>query len=326
MTNRVTLLGIVPTSSAPAQLEAVAAVDGPAVFLIVAGSIAAIVRQGEAAPAARNGILTSEGKRELLTLHRRLEQACLLGPMLPADPAAAVSPEASLAALLAGQEEELAATVQTQGCLQQWDVTIAWQPQSALARHKDALSAYAASRGALAAAIGETLARIREQRGTELRAAFAAVARDHLTLAPGECAAGLTVLTEPHADAGITAALESLSHPDELTADIRGPMPPIAFAPIRLAAADAESIATAWAGLSLPYRTDSESLSRAWRRMVPGLHPDHGATETGPLQAANAAYRLLRNLLPRQGALTLRQAQDQGALRLKLPSQIGSAP
>jgi hypothetical protein len=326
MTNRVTLLGIVPKATAPAQLEAVAAIDGPPVFLIAGEAIAAIVHHGEAPPPAKDGALTQAGKKALLTLHRRLEQACLAGPILPADPVCAISPEPELAALLADQEQELAVSVATAGRKRQWDITIAWPPESVLAPHRQALAAHAGSRETLAAAIAETLTLARERRVTELRTALAPVALDHLSLAPGECAAGLTILTEPDQDAAITAALGTLPDAGPLTADMRGPMPPVSFTPIRLAAADPASIATAWHGLALPDRADRESLSRAWRRLLPGLHPDHGATESTGLQGANAAYRLLRGLLPRQGTLTLRQAQKQGALRLKLPGQIGTAP
>jgi hypothetical protein len=326
MTNRVTLLGIVLKSTAPTQLEAVASVDGPPVFLIAADGVAAIVHQGEAPPPAAHGGLSQAGRKSLLSLHRRLERACLAGPILPADPACAISPEPDLAALLAEDEQELAQGVATAGRLHQWDVTIAWTPEAVLAPCRQSLAAHAKSRETLAAAVAETLALAREKRAAALRAALVPIALDHLTLAPGECAAGLTILTEPGADAAMTTALTAMPEADMLTADLRGPMPPISFKPIRLASADAASIATAWHGLALPDRADRASLTRAWRRLIPGLHPDHGATDARGLQSANAAYRLLRALLPHQGTLTLRQAQQHGALRLKLPSQMGTAP
>ncbi len=75
--------------------------------------------------------------------------------------------------------------------------------------------------------------------------------------------------------------------------------------------------------LGLPDQVDAGSLRRHWHACAARLHPDHGAAEAAPIREANAAFRLLRGLLPVGGAeepWSLPALQRRGALRLQVPS------
>jgi hypothetical protein len=205
-----------------------------------------------------------------------------------------------------------------------------WSPE-AVAASRRAEIAVSAGQGAaaLAEAVAAALARERDLRAAALRAALQPVA---LALAPAEggaAEAGITVLLPAGEEAVLERALHSL--PDAVTAgataDLRGPLPPLSFAAVRLASAAPAEVAQAWRLLDLPDRIDDAALRRQWRSTAARLHPDRGAVDDAPIAAAGNAFRLLRGLLPAASgqAWTLSALQQRGLRRLVVSPMQGEA-
>lgn len=331
------LLGLAPAAGLEALRAALAAVPGPAIALRADPACgAAALLQPEPAAA-----LTGRGRAGLLaglrSLQRRLEVACLAGPFLPADPSAACCPAAALDGALAAAWPAAAAALARCGGWRQWDLALRWTPESALARHRDALAGVA-GREALAAAVAATLARDRAERAQALADALRPAVLAMTPASGGETEVALTVLAPPGDESGIEAALGRLPerHGDGASLDMRGPMPPLSFAAARLLRVDAAQLGQAWRLLHLPERADAALMRRHWRGFAFTLHPDRNPAPDAAqaLAELGAAHRLLRAAMagpppgddgaPHEGWTLARLARRAG-WRLAVPDGIDLA-
>jgi hypothetical protein len=328
-----TLLGFAPEATLAAQAAAMRAVDGPKLVVVAGEGVAAVAQAG--APPCRatrtpgRSRLSAARLKSLATVQARLEQACLNGAFLPADQGRAAVASGLLPGLLAVEAPRLAHAIALHGSLRQWDVILRWPPQAVLTPARQALETARADRAVLAAAVADVLAKARAVRDEALHGALAAAAYALLPLAPGDCAAGYTVLAGRDGDQAIIAALDGL--PAAVTAgaeaDLRGPMPPVSFAVARLETNTASGIAAAWQRLELPALLDDAGLRAAWRRGAFAAHPDQGGAGAGAdaLHEAAGAYRLLRRVLHPGSRLTLAEAQARAGVTLHLPPALEDA-
>jgi hypothetical protein len=327
MARELTILGFGAASDAAVLRGVLQAVAGPPVLAVTAGSVVALAQHGGGPAVARGrGALL----RGLRCVQMRLEAACQAAAFLPADPAHCGCRDTDLAALLAEAAEAIGVALAGPGRCHQWDVVLRWSPE-AVAASRRAEIAGSAGQGAtaLAEAVASALARERDVRAAALLAALRPVALAVTAAEGGAAEAGLTVLLPAHGEAVLEQALQGL--PDAVTegaaADLRGPLPPLSFAAVRLASAAPAEVAQAWHLLDLPDHIDDAALRRQWRSTAARLHPDHGAADAAPIAAAGSAFRLLRGLLPPASgqAWTLSALQQRGVRRLVVPPMHGDA-
>ncbi len=321
----IVLIGVAPAARAETLRAAMAEVPGPAPEARRAGRIAVLYQAAGERRRRRLALRRSDRAgllRRLHTVQSRLEIGCLAGPFLPFDPAAAGCTEAELPALLDPMAEALAAALDRDGAQHQWDIVIRWRPEEVLARHRAALQ----GRPDLAEAVAAVLRADRADRQAALLAALRpAVLAIADSVPAGEVGeAGATVLVPAGEERRIEAALLAL--PTEASAgaaaDLRGPLPPISFAPLRVTALEAATVDAAWHALDLPERLPRAELPGRWRALARHLHPDLAGAKADPgkLEAAGRAYRLLRGLA---GGETLDRAAMHALTgrRLSIPSR-----
>jgi hypothetical protein len=301
MADAVTLLGIVDAADAPAAEAAMAALPGPKLSIHRAGDVAALAQRAEA---PRRTLLLARDRAGLLSgllaVQRRLEAACQRVPFLPADPGAPAIPAEEVAALLAAAAPRLAAAVARDGRRHQWDVILRWPPDAVLKPRQAELRGL--SRTRLAEAVQAMLAAEREARRAALRAALRPAVLDIADPEPvGEDAAcGVTVLVPAGGEAAIEAALGTLpaAAQADASADLRGPLPPIGFAALRIAELTEGAMERAWTLLGLPDQLAAEELAGRWREVSARLHPDRAgaAGDVARFAEAREAYRILERL------------------------------
>jgi hypothetical protein len=321
MADKLTLLGIAPADRAAALAPALSALPGPAVTLHRVGEIVAVAQRAEARHRAlllardRAGLLSG-----LLAVQQRLEAACQLGRFLPADPGAPALPAAELPRLIDAAAPALAAALARDGARHQWDVILRWPPEAALAPRRAALSGLA--RAELAEAVRAALAAERAMRRDALRAALRPAVRDIADAEPvaEDAACGLTVLVPAGGEAAIEAALATLPETAQhgAAADLRGPLPPVAFAALGIAELAEGALDRAWTLLGLPEQLAPEELSGRWRAVAARLHPDRGAGDPARFAEAREAYRLLERLAVPGAALSRRALAARGRRHLVL--------
>jgi hypothetical protein len=325
MAEHVRLLGFAAADAADQLLAALAAVPGPEISAERAGGICALFQADRGG--ARKRHLREAAIRDLFGVQRRLEVACLQGAFLPADPSRNLCERAKLPGLLADAAAPIGDALAVLGLHHQWDVVLRWLAEPVLEARRSEIQVAAAGTGkaGLAEAVGAALGRERALREGALQAALARVARAVKPAGAGITETGFTVLLPASEEAALENALNGLE-PDiaaGASADLRGPLPPISFAAVRVESAAPRDVAQAWRRLGLPDHVDTASLRRHWHACAARLHPDHGAAEAAPIREANAAFRLLRGLLPADGAgepWSLPALQRRGRLRLQVPS------
>jgi hypothetical protein len=303
MAGWVTLLGFAAEEQGAALLAAMRAIPGPAVSLVRAGGLACLAQTETARFSFGLGGPASALQR-LRTVQLRLEAACMLGPFLPADPAHARCARGAAAGLLAAAAASIAEALAGPGTRHQWDIVLRWQGDAVVAARRPEIAAAVAEAGggraALAAAVEAALARERSRREAALRAAASRVALAMAPAGAGPTETGLTVLLSARGEAALEAALNAL--PADVSAgaaiDLRGPLPPVSFAAVRIDRAAPGEVAQAWRTLALPEHVDAAALRRHWRDCAARLHPDRSGGEQDMMASAGAAFRLLRDLLP----------------------------
>ena len=332
------LLGFAPQAGLDALVAAMRAVPGPKLQVHRApctgagDAVAALVQPEPDVPFFGRG-------REALTaslrsVQRRLEVACQAGAFLPMDPAAACCPTPGVPGVLSTAWDGLAVALAQHGLCQQWDISLRWTAEDAVARHRgDIAPAAAQGRQALADAVGAAL---RNERGHREAALLAALAPAVLAFASGgpacaETEVAVTVLVASGGDAAVEAALDGMAaeHVEGASIDLRGPLPPLSFFAVRLATVDAQAVSDAWATLGLADRVDLSTLHQQWRRRAAAAHPDRlpvpaDASADGVADLTDA-YRLLRDLLPSEakvGGLTLEGLLACAGPRLIMPGLI----
>lgn len=333
------LLGFAPLAGLDALHAAMGAVPGPQLQVQHAPSgdagdgptVAALFQDEPEVPfGGRSRDALTAG---LKSVQRRLEVACQAGPFLPMDPAAACCPSASVPRLLASGWDALSVALACHGARQQWDIVLRWTPEDVVARHRDEIAPAAAlGQQALADAVGVALRSERVRRESALLAALAPAVLDFASggAACAETQVMVTVLVASGCEAAVEAALDGMAAQDVEGAsiDMRGPLPPLSFFPVRVAAVDAQAVTGAWATLGLEDAVDLAGLHRQWRLHAAAVHPDRQPALAG--EAANVAvsdltdaYRLLRDLLPAEakaGGQTLKSLLRRAAHRLIMPA------
>jgi hypothetical protein len=321
MAQELTLLGIVGAPDAERMRAALAALSGPPVIAQTAGEVAALAQRADATP--RKALLLARDRAALLSgllaLQRRLEAACQLGAFLPADPGAPPVPADELAPMLDAAAATLADALARRGRLHQWDVVLRWPADAVLAPRRDAMRGL--SRALLAEAVQTALAEARLERRAALRAALRPAVLDIAEAEPGtdDTACGATVLVPAGGEAAIETALGTLPSGVQLdvTADLRGPLPPIAFGALRVAQLPAGALDRAWSVLRLPEEMAPEELPRRWRDVAAQLHPDVAGADAAGFIEAREAYRLIERLAA-SGATLSRRALARSRCHLLL--------
>jgi hypothetical protein len=328
---RVRLLGFAPVHLAGLLIARLGAIPGPSMACIEAGDIAVLL---QAEPAGRLSARRRQAlKAGLLTLQRRLETACQIGPFLPMDPGAACAPAHQVRALLEAAEADVSAALAMHGGLHQWDLALSWPAEPVVAQRRAQIVRAAEGNGpaGLAEAVASALRAERERRAACLLGALrqAALTCDADALSGGDNGLTVTILLPAGPPSAIEATLLGLPEwMQDCTADLRGPLPPLHFAAIRLDALSPSAIAASWRCLDAPASLDAQGLHRLWRRHATICHPDHaGPASASAFAALGAAYRTLRPLLPPgSGAYTLDDLQALAGLRLVAPHATGAAP
>lgn len=320
------LLGFAPLTGLTHLRAALNGVPGAAVATYHGSAIAAFLQ-----PEPDDGPRDSKAlAADLLTVQRRLEVGCQAGPFLPMDPEAAVYPAASVSHLLDQAWDKLSAALAEHGACHQWDVTLRWAAEPNVVRRRGAFGSAIAD-----AEFAETAAAVteRDRREAALLAVLARGVRAYTArqAVGSENAVTVTVLLDAGGESAMEAALDALPATLTIGADIfmRGPLPPVDFAAVRLAYVDASQIARAWRILDLPDRASLASLHRHWGLRAATVHPDRQPTESGVTVAdLTRAYRLLRPLL-RDAAgerfLTRNSLLSYAGQRLIMPEE-GAAP
>ena len=319
MARCVKLLGFAAPEDAAGLAAAMGAVQGAPVRVVKAGGLAAIAQEDGGTvlyPAEKQAALAA-----LRVVQLRMETACQLAPFLPADPSQCRCPLDDVAPMMADAVAPLSAALAGPGRCHQWDVILRWQAEAIVAARRDMIANAGGGQAGLAAAVQAALALERAMREAGLHAALADIALAVVPAGTAETETGLTVLLPADGIAALENALGAL--PESVsagaTADLRGPLPPLSFAAVRVASASPEALAQAWQVLALPAGIDADGLKRQWHECAGRLHPDHGAGDHGRMAEAGAAFRLLRSLLPApepDRAWTLAALQKRGARRL----------
>ena len=325
------ILGFAKAGDAPEMVRRMTAMAGPGVLLQALGPIAALLQPAEAPPRA---LLLERDRVALLQslrhVQQRLEIACQIGPMLPCDPGTATGPGAEMPGALQAAADDLATALAALGWRQQWDVVLRWEAGPVLEARRDSFSGL--GRASLAAAVGSCLQSVRAERQAALQAVLTpqVLAIAEAIPAAGDTEAGCTVLVRAAEESRIEAARGQLPTAASLgaSADLRGPLPPLSFAAVRLARSEPAALAAAWALLELPERLEPEELARRWRGLAFRLHPDLAGGDGSALAAAGAAYRLLRQALarlPRGGTATRREVLARSGWHLVLPAPLAAS-
>lgn len=323
MAEALTLLGFVAADRAASVQAAMDALPGPRLSAHRCGAVAAIA---QLADAPRRALLLARDRARLLSgllaVQRRLEAACQAGPFLPADPGAPALRSGELPDLLGAAAPALIAALAREGRRHQWDVVLRWPADAVLEPRRAALQGL--SRALLAEAVHAALAGERAARRAALLAALRPMVLDIAEAEPvaEDTACGATVLVAADGEAAIEAALGALpaAMQHRATADLRGPLPPIAFAAVRVAELAEGEVERAWSALGLPEQIAPEDLPAKWREVASRLHPDRAGPDADPARFAEAqdAYRLLARFAG-AGAPLSRRTLARGRRHLLLP-------
>jgi hypothetical protein len=301
------ILGYVPLEGLDGLLATLNAVPGPAVAALQGPNLAALLQSepDDGTPCSEQAAQTAS----LVDVRRRLELTCHNGPFLPQDPAAATVPSEAVPSILASAWPALDSALFTHGNHQQWEILLHCSPDAAPTRQRHRTVARA-ERTRLEARLLNALSR-----------AVLAFAAD------GESGSGTTISVTALIEAGtehrMETALEALEESD-LGIELRGPLPPVTFSPVRIANTETIEISGAWHTLELAERSDRSGLRQQWRSLAASLRPDrqsHRLSGAAPgIAGLTDAYRMLRGLLPANDAsATLSETLLLAGRRLVVP-------
>jgi len=327
-------LGIAQASLETELASALGAIPGPDLVLQRFGRLVGIAQKAPAP--SLGGLATLLGRRDrqgliegLGSLQKRLEACCQLGPFLPFVPAARIEAR-DFAPCLEAAERPLSLALSRHGTRHQWELVLSWTPEGVLARDRAQVAAEAQALGGgrtgMAQAVADALRADRLVRTAELRSVLAPLVLDVTeTPAASDLELRLQILVARNGEASIEHALSRLGPRATLgaAADLRGPLPPLAFAAIEVQELDRASIDAAWRRIGLGPEADAATLTRAWRQLAFTHHPDQtmaaqAADRSDAFDQARAAHVLLQGLIG-HGALTHGEALDRAGPHLIAP-------
>ena len=302
MARWVRVLGFADQDDATKLHAAMSAIPGPAITVVRACGVAGLAQ----ADAGRlsfglNGAAAT--LRHLRTVQLRMEAACALAAFLPADPAHACCEIKSVPGLIDHASTSIRKALASHGSKTQWDVILRWRGETVVAARREEIATAAIAAGGgrvvLAEAVAAALAHERDRRDLALRQVISQVALAMVPAGSDQTEVGITVLMPANGEAALESALGTLPNDiaNDSSIDLRGPLPPLSFATVRIDRAPAADLAAAWQVLALPDEVDSTALRRHWRDCAARLHPDRGNNGDAPMAAAGAAFRLLGGLL-----------------------------
>jgi Gas vesicle synthesis protein GvpL/GvpF len=316
------ILGYAPLADLDGLLAMMNAVAGPAVEAVPGPTLAALVQpEPEDGLFCRQPISQAAGQ---LMAQRRLAVACLAGPFLPHDPETALVPTSALRDLLAPAWNSLDIALSTHGRHHQWDILLRWSPDDIIARQGPALPAARGKTG-----MAETIrTALRTERQTRQAQLLNTLAPAVLAFAAGgptgsDTEVLVTTLVEASGEKRMEAALAALDGTDPWI-DLRGPLPPVTFAPVRAICLSTAELNGAWQTLDLPRRVNRTGLHHHWRHLAASinpLRPVQSLSGAAPsLSGLTDAYRLLRGLLPVDGrGASLAEILGKAGWRLVVP-------
>jgi hypothetical protein len=319
------ILGYAPLEGLDGLLATLNTVPGPAVEAWHGSSLAALLQSEP-----DDGMFCSQQTAQttgLLGVQRRMELACHSGPFLPQDPAAATAPSDAVPSLLATAWPALDSALFTHGNHHQWEILLRWSPEAVLARQSLQV-AETFTDGTNAARIKAVRAAVRTERTRQEARLLNTLSRAVLAFAAdgaagSDTAISVTALVEAGAEHRMESALEALEEGD-LEIELRGPLPPVTFSPVRIATTEAIEITGAWHTLELDERADRIRLQQQWRSLATSLRPDrqsHRLSGAAPgIAGLTDAYRMLCGLLPTNNtSATLSETLRLAGRRLIVP-------
>ncbi|HVY17981.1 MAG TPA: GvpL/GvpF family gas vesicle protein [Rhodopila sp.] len=316
------ILGYAPLEGLDGLLTRLNAVPGPPVEAWHGCRLAAVLQsEPQDLLFCRQSLANSA---DFLAVERRLELACHAGPFLPQDPSAAIVPSDAVPALFAPAWLALHTALSTHGQQRQWDIHLRWSPRAAV-NHASPHLMQASGRSERVAGIRAALRTERARQEARLLNTLSRAVLAFATDPARGTGTGIrvTALIRTGAEAAMEAALEALEEPD-LAIELHGPLPPLTFAPVRIATTATAEIAAAWAALELDDRIGRDGLRMQWNTRVASLRPDrqrHRLSGAAPGMAGlTDAYRMLHALLPPDGTeASYAEALAQAGRRLIVP-------
>ena len=263
--------------------------------------IAALLVKGEKA-----GLFTTRKKalEGVLQFQRQLEAALVAGPIVPAAFANPLLDEIDALTVLAVGHQRFTEALQVFHTVRQYQITVSWNPATAIAHcaaHADfaaAMRDVPADAMARGAAIRDFMETARSKLGLEMIARLkgAAVELAQEPLGSDTMITNAVVLVDMNREAAFDAALEQIdaSFPD-LAIKQLGPLPPVSFASLVIERPKAQDIVKAKLTLAIDV-LDQNTLKAAYRHAMKAAHPDVAKDSTDKAASITGAYRLLQRL------------------------------
>ena len=311
----ITLCAVLSADAVPGLTRAFAA--DAAVFAVAEAGLCAVLWR---MPKPIFGASRRDIAELLVRAQQILEAAQKAGPILAAAAGQRFPSEAEARAFLQVNAPMLAQALEVHGGLRQQQVTIRWDPPSAIMRFRErpavgeALEAVQRER---TRAAGEALQAAMEGLKAELAAGFHAELKTaaaeilELPIEGPDVLMSVAVAIAPGGEGAFEAALARIDAvwTEGLQIKCVGPLPAISFAAVTIDRVGDERLAEARNRLGVAAGASSEEVEQAFRAVVKASHPDVGGQADGA--EANAILEA-RDLLVRMASL-MRQAAPQQA-------------
>lgn len=310
--SKLTLYAVMMAASADPLGDALPTLPVAGLSLIRALDLVAVVGPSPREPWLGLGRARLAG--QMVDFQRALEALMPFGPVVPAAFGMTFENHLAPIAFLVAHAATLRHALAEQGGKHQYQVTVSWDPQLMLQRLRgsDRLAALrdfdpASNPKGFAAALAGIMESYRAELGRAQTAILADVSDDILEMPPSD-ANGLvnaTVLIKPDTLPSLEAVLQAIdaTAPEALRIRLIGPLPPCAFASLRLERPDPLKIAAARRELGAAAKVPADALKRAYRDRIRSVHPDLVRGHEAESASAREAYDLLRRLGDAEAAL-----------------------
>jgi hypothetical protein len=301
---RLELIGVTDSATGHA-LAAHGALAGEAIRIVMQDGIAAVLAPISAQRSFNPFARRKEALEGLVSRQKMLEAAITAGPFLAAKPGSRIADEAAAAAMITTHREGLAEHLASHGPLVQFQITVSWNPQKALAALKDEPSIRAAAQTgsqagspkAAASALREAMAGQRRAHQARFMALLKAASRDlvELPVATENDILNVAALIARDGEKALDSAVEAIDAvmPEALQIAYRGPSPALSFAALIVEEADAGSLAEARQILEVTQDASVSVLRGAFHAVARRTHPDKGGAAES-FRQVQSAYATLR--------------------------------